>query len=66
MRKARVVVSSPDAGSWFSLLQAVVRLAVSQGSHSNCIFKFPVYLLCVTANFPCANLRHSLLLHTQN
>ena len=27
MRKAGVMVSSPDAGSWFSLRLAVVRLA---------------------------------------
>ena len=32
----------------------------AQGTHSNHIFKFPVFSLfisCPTANFPCANLR---------
>ena len=32
-----------------------------QGTHSNCIFKFPVFsllFLCLIENFPCGNLRH--------
>ena len=41
---------------------------VYQGTHSNCIFKFPVFSHfspCPTANFPCVNLNNLQLLHTQ-
>ena len=40
-------------------LMASVSQKGTQGTHSNCIFKFPVFSLfcpCPTANFPCANL----------
>ena len=36
-----------------------------QGTHSNCIFKFPVFSPCPTANFR-VYFRDLLLLHTQN
>ena len=44
-----------DMCKMFKVHQSVSRDAIQQGTHSNCIFKFPVFP-CPAAIFSCANL----------